>query len=186
MTTISLCAQSIQVTTYLCVLWDWTQVFHRHCPDVHIVNSVLCGEESITDNDVICLACYKRQLTICKSNCNPENGSKGQLETFISIWEHDPDTDKLTRCILHVALHLAKTIFENQAILLPTLSRMFVSMYMDNSPGECIVDTEEGSVKFSSKWLLKQFLVYFPHHLDFKCVHRRYGTVLYTQKTGIC
>ena len=46
----------------------------------------------------------------------------------------------LTNCILHVVLDLAKALLEKQAVLLPNLSRMFMStcvdnsMYMENSP----------------------------------------------------
>ena len=110
---------------------------------------------------------------------------KGQLQNFIAIWEYkcsDPNTNKLNKCILHVVLHLAKALLENQAVLLPNLSRMFLRTYvdnstcMDNSPAECTIDTEEGSVKFTSKWHVQ---IYLHHHLESKCVHRRYGTVLY-------
>ena len=162
--------------------------FQRHCPDVDYVNSVLCGEERITESDVICLSCYKCHLEICKASSDPENGSKDQLQNFIAIWEYkysDPSTDKLTKCILHVVLYLAKELLENRAALLPNLSRMFLTMYMDksvhmdNPHAECTIDTEEGSVNFTSKWLLKNVQVYLHHHLKSKCVHRRYGTILY-------
>lgn len=156
--------------------------FHRHCPDVDLVNSVLCGEERITENDVICLSCYKSFLDVCKVRSDPQNGSKAQLQNLIVIWEHtcsDPGTDRLTKCILHIVTYLARVLLENQAVLLPHLSRMFLSLYTSSSSEECIIDTEEGSVKFSSKWLLKQVLVHLHHHLAFRCVHRRYGTVLY-------
>ena len=136
---------------------------------------------------MICVSCYESHLALCKVRCDPQNGSEGQLQNFISIWEYkysDPNTDKLTKCILHVVLHLAKVLLENQAVLLPKLSRMFLNMYMNNSPEECLsvectIETEDGSVKFTSKWLLKQVLVYLHHHLESKCVHKRYGTVLY-------
>ncbi len=63
--------------------------FNRHCPDVHIVNSVLCGEESIADNDVICLACYRRQLAICKSNSKMfEQERRDQGHALNSAHEH--------------------------------------------------------------------------------------------------
>ena len=91
-------------------------------------NSVLYGEERITESDVICLSCYKCHLEICKASSDPENGSKDELQNFIAIWEYkysDPSTDKLTKCILHVVLYLAKELFENRAALLPTLSRCF-------------------------------------------------------------
>ena len=97
----------------------------------------------------------------------------------------DPSTDKLTKCILHVVLYLAKELLENRAALLPNLSRMFLTMYMDNSVhtdnphAECTIDTEEGSVNFTSKWLLKNVQVYLHYHLKSKYVHRQYGTILY-------
>ena len=115
--------------------------FFRHCSDVGYINSILCGEERITENDVICVSCYKSHLALCKVRCDPQNGSEGQLQNFISIWEYkyaEPNTDKLTKCILHVVLHLAKVLLENQAVLLPKSSRMFLSMYTNNSPEECM------------------------------------------------
>ena len=78
--------------------------------------------------------------------------SNAQILNYISIWEYtksDPNTDKLTKCTLHIVLHLAKALCDNQAMLLPTLSRTFLSMYVDNSSADCIVD---GSVNFTSKW----------------------------------
>lgn len=45
--------------------------FNRHCPDVSIINQVLCRDDELQSNDYICLACYKHQTPIVKSIENP-------------------------------------------------------------------------------------------------------------------
>ena len=50
------------------------------------------------------------------------------------------------------------------------------SMYTDNLHAQCTIDTEDGSVTLTSKWLLKNVKVYLHHHLQ---SNRRYGTVVY-------
>ena len=75
---------------------------NRHCPDLLAINAILCREEEISESDVICLSCYKCHLAISKESIDPQRGSNGQLENFVTIWQHkhsEPSTDKLTRCI---------------------------------------------------------------------------------------
>ncbi len=63
--------------------------FYQHCPDSDYINSVLCGAEIITKDDVICSYCYKSHLALCTASCDPQNGSKSQLENIISIWQYN-------------------------------------------------------------------------------------------------
>lgn len=37
----------------------------------------------------------------------------------------------------------------------------------------------EGTVKFSSRWLLNQLFVYLSPYMSYKCVHMKFGTILY-------
>ena len=40
----------------------------------------------------------------------------------------------------------------------------------------------EGIVKFSSKWLLQQLIVQLHEHMSYKCVHKKFGTILYNKR----
>lgn len=38
---------------------------------------------------------------------------------------------------------------------------------------------DDSTVKFSSRWLLNQLIVHLTGHIEYKCEHRKIGTVLY-------
>uniref|UniRef100_A0A1X7UL74 Uncharacterized protein n=2 Tax=Amphimedon queenslandica TaxID=400682 RepID=A0A1X7UL74_AMPQE len=40
----------------------------------------------------------------------------------------------------------------------------------------------EGIVKFSSRWLLQQLIIYLHEHLSYKCIHKKFGTILYNKR----
>ena len=51
------------------------------------------------------------------------------LNNLIDIWECkilDSDTDKLTRTVLHIAIYVARELLNQQALLLPHVSRIFL------------------------------------------------------------
>ena len=47
---------------------------------------------------------------------------------------------------------------------------------------EDILEGAEGTVTFSSKWLLRQLVGYLHTHMDYKCVHKKFGTILFKKK----
>ena len=47
------------------------------------------------------------------------------------------------------------------------------------------VEMMECSVQFSSRWLLHQLIVYLDVYMMHKCVHMKYGTVLYRKGADI-
>ncbi len=49
----------------------------------------------------------------------------------------------------------------------------------DDSPS---MSTDECCVKFSARWLLRKLVLHLKQHLSFKCIQRKYGTLLY--RTG--
>jgi hypothetical protein len=44
---------------------------------------------------------------------------------------------------------------------------------------ELNLEINDGTIKFSARWLLHQLILHLSHHLSFKCMHKRFGTVLY-------
>ena len=66
-------------------------------------------------------------------------------------------------------------------MLLPEACDVFLQAHTCDDQG-LDLEMEEGSVKFTSRWLLNQLILYLKLHLSFKCIHRRFGTLLY--RTG--
>ena len=93
----------------------------------------------------------------------------------------DSATDKLTRSVLHTASYVARELLNQRAVLLPHVSRVFLCAYdhcgLDSD--EQILEGRENTIKFSSRWLLKQLIMHLCKHMEHKCVHKRFGTVLY-------
>ena len=93
----------------------------------------------------------------------------------------DSSTDKLTKTVLHTALHVAHELLHQGAVLLPHVFQVFLHKCGHSTLGteEEILEGSEGTIKFSSCWLLKQLIIYLCNHMDYKCVHKRFGTVLF-------
>ena len=49
---------------------------------------------------------------------------------------------------------------------------------------EHILKNREGTVKFTSRWMLHQLKLHLNSHIEHKCMHKKFGTVLY-RKGGI-
>ena len=106
------------------------------------------------------------------------------LNDLMAIWEcklSESNTDKLTRTVLDTAIFVARELLNQRAVLLPHVSRVFLHTYgqstIDND--EQILEGREGTIKFSSRWLLKQLIMHLCNHMDYKCVHKKFGTVLF-------
>ena len=76
--------------------------------------------------------------------------------------------------------YVALEFLNQRAVLLPHVSRVFLCTYghsgLDND--EQILEGREGTIKFSSRWLL-QLIMHLCKHMEHKCVYKRFGTVLY-------
>ena len=60
--------------------------------------------------------------------------------------------------------------------------KAFLEAYCESSDNENdvpILECTEGTVKFSSSWLLKQLLTHLHSHMQHKCVHRKFGIILF-------
>ena len=163
--------------------------FTRHSPDASTVTRALHQDGFdgiIRSTDYICSTCYKVHLAIIQSMESQSSTPDNMLKDLICIWEHkisNENTDKLTKVILQVVLFVATELLHNRAVLLPHVSSMFVEAYKSSSTvasqGPLCLEVGEGTIEFSSRWLLNQLIVYLHEHMSCKCVHRKFGTILF-------
>ena len=102
--------------------------------------------------------------------------SDKHLQYLLTTWnkQFEECRDKLTKSILHVVLHVGNEIANQRAVLLPGLSKIFLNEYLASAQSvedDIIVESDEGSIKFTSKWLLKHLVMHLHTHMDYKCVH---------------
>ena len=147
--------------------------FTRHCPNLDLTNQLLDGD-SISSNDCICSACCKAQLALVKSH-----EQANELYDKISIWEtiiSDSSTDTLTKAILHSVWYAAHELENEREVLLPHLSKIFLNHYLaadnDSISEHTTIESSEGTIRFSSKWLLRQLTVHLYPNIASKCVHK--------------
>ena len=50
---------------------------------------------------------------------------------------------------------------------------------------EHILENKKGTVKFTSRWMLHQLKLYLTSHIEHKCMHKKFGTVLYSKGVDI-
>ena len=143
---------------------------------------MLCieAEFQISGTDYICFNCYKSHIAIIKSLEGPDSS----LNDLITIWQHKltEENDRVTQCLLHTIIYVADEINNCRAVLLPYASKAFLEAYCESSDNENdvpILECTEGTVKFSSSWLLKQLLTHLHSHMEHKCVHRKFGIILF-------
>ena len=90
----------------------------------------------------------------------------------------------LAKSILHSVPFVANIIQSNKAVLLPQVSRFFLENYISSSnqislDNDKSIINEEGTVTFNSRWMLYQLKLHLYSHLVHKCIHKKYGTILY-------
>ena len=171
-----------------CGLNPRRESFSRHCPDTVLINYTLrenagFSDVNLTESDTICINCYKSHLAIIEAenvSMNPENPNA--LEDLVSLWELkylDENNDDITRSLLFVVLHVAREFINQRAVLLPHMSKMFCQAYDPESIDMNIrLEVNEGTISFTSKWLLNQLIVHFQDHMKYKCIHKKFGTIL--------
>ena len=157
--------------------------FTRHSPNPFLVNQVLHphaesnDSELLSDDDNICLSCYKNHLAIVKSL---EEREKNNLQHLITIWEGTTLTNRLSKAILDTVLYVARELLNQRAMMLPDVSNFFLKEYLRSTPdSECILEGKEGTIKFTSKWLLIQLQMHLHLHMEHTCIHKKFGTLLY-------
>lgn len=173
-------------------------VFNRHSPNASLacnyLNEVHNNDILIKQDDVICYDCYLLHLTIVKySEKDDKVGSneelKQQMEELKGQFKNE-ENDPVKKTIIHTVLHVSSNLLNDRAILLPDASRVFkLFIKLDDNLSDQDITNEasetlylqlcDRTIKFSSKWLLNKLTLYLHQYMTSKCLHKKYGTLIY-------
>ena len=143
---------------------------------------------TISPQDILCYNCYKLHCSVLSTLNESQEGSDDALQADIKKWNtitHSEETNSLNKAILSAVIFVAENLVSQKATLLPVVCHVFLSSYCDTQPAgsiksiELILEVGEGSVKFTSSWLLNQLILYLNPYMSYKCVHMKFGTILY-------
>ena len=109
----------------------------------------------------------------------------------MDIWKvkyNDENTDVLTCAILHVVLAVSDHLLLEKAILLPQACKLFldshgVSHTSSIKSVDLDLDVGDSIIKLSSRWVLNQLMLYLNPYMECRCIHMKFGTILY-RKNG--
>ena len=108
--------------------------------------------------------------------------NRAALEYDINTWKHQlPNCeDTLTIALLTAVVHVATELLQDRALLLPQVRDVFLSKYgtVRNS-SQLYLEVGDSEVQFSSRWLLHQLIVYLHSYMRYKCIHKKFGIILY-------
>jgi len=93
----------------------------------------------------------------------------------------DEEVDELTGAVLKTALFVAYEILHQCAVLLPEACIAFTKAY-PSTTDQLHLEVGDSTIKFTSQWLLHQLILHLQAHLSYKCIHQKFGTILY--RTG--
>ena len=89
-------------------------------------------------------------------------------------------TSTLTKSILQAVLFVADNLLHQRAVLLPQVCQVFLQTHSRvEQASELVLEVDNTLVKFTSRWLLHQLILYLNSFMEYKCEHRRIGTVLF-------
>ena len=103
----------------------------------------------------------------------------------IDDWEAKAyDTDQLTKAVLSSVIFVAKYLLLQKALLLPWVCQVFLIAYGIQYTGDIksvqvTLEIGDSSVKFSSRRLLHQLITHLDGYMMHKCIHMKFGIVLY-------
>lgn len=127
-------------------------------------------------------------MTLLKElELNSSHTTDIRLSNDIEMWQLAQSTtkNKVTSCTLKTVIYVAKHLLQNKALLLSTVSIFFAEAYTESavtcnaSEIELTLETDDSILRFSSKWLLNNLIVHLHEFLQFKCIHKRFGTIRY-------
>ena len=134
----------------------------------------------------MCFSCYKLHCSILKSlnSSTDYEGSDSGLQQNIKTWKNTVDsTDLLTSAVLSAVLFVAENLIQQKAVLLPWACQIFLQAYSDDqigsTPTELTLEVGESCVRFTSQWLLNQLILHLNQYKLYKCMHKKFGTILY-------
>ena len=162
--------------------------YTRHSPDALSVTNYLNEhtefEVTITPTDVLCKSCYDMHLVIIKNMESLDNIP--DLSSDMSLWSMivcEEHTTELTRAVLNTVIHVAKMLQQERALLLPQVVNVFTQNY--SSSDNTNLELDNGTIKFSARWLMSQLITYLQPYMEYKCVVKRLGTVLYPRNGNL-
>ena len=167
-------------------------VFTHHSPDAQFIAQYFNNIDNtlnvtLSATDYLCLNCYKLHLSIVSLEANSSS-----LADDIDIWalaQVENCDDKVTNSILESVLFVAKHLLEDKALLLTTVASIFIESYTGEKVNNMLESTEiemgNSTIKFSNRWLLNQLICYLNKYMLCRCVHRKYGTILYKRDGDI-
>ena len=83
---------------------------------------------------------------------------------------------------------MAHKLENERAVILPDVSKIFRTQYLaaDSNPvnEHTTLESSERTVNVSSKWLMRQLTVHLYPHIASKCVHKKFGTLIYKRGGG--
>ena len=139
--------------------------FSRHTPDAHLISKHLSETTGIkvtlTPMDYICYRCYKAHVSIMKNTNSSDEALQKDIQTWTLIYR-DTTTDMLTKSILEAVLVVADHLMQQRTVLLLNISQVFLNEYGGPLMGavDLILEVGDCTVKFSSRWLLHQLIIY--------------------------
>ena len=122
-------------------------------------------------------ACHVTSVT-----CQYYKRHRAALEYDINTWKHQlPNCeDTPTIALLTSVVHVATELLQDRALLLPQVCDVFLSKYGTvRNPSQLYLEVGDSEVQFSSRWLLHQLIVYLHSYMRYKCIHKKFGIVLY-------
>ena len=170
--------------------------FCRYSPDAEKVSQHLSDQTgqnvTISPTDYICSTCYKVHCSIIESLRTP-HGSDTSLKQAIDQWVdkyNDDNANKLTKAILQTVVYVANHLLLEQAVLLPWACKVFLQSYESEYAGsvtsaKVTVETGDSIVTFSGRWLLHHLIEYLNCYMLYKCVHMKFGTILYRKGVDV-
>ena len=116
----------------------------------------------------------------------PAQQHDNELQHNINAWTtnlNDEHKITLTKSIFSAALFVAEYLKQQKAVLLPWICQVFQSTHCATSSSDLastlVLEVGDSNVNFSARWLLNQLILYFYQHMAYKCIHKKFGTVLY-------
>ena len=146
----------------------------------------------ISPRDYICSTSYKTHCLIIESLKSP-HGNDTSLKQATDQWVdqyNDGNTDKLTKATLQTVIYVANHLLQEKAVLLPWACKVFLKSYESEYAGsvtsaKVTVETGDGTVIFSARWLLHKLIEYLNCYMLYKCVHMKFGTILYRKGVDV-
>ena len=111
-----------------------------------------------------------------------DSDRESQLMHLIEKWKlilADTNTDAVTKATLKAVLYVVDNITHERAVLLPWVSQVFLSTYTAERKDQILLEVGEGTVKYTTCWLLSQLILHLEPYIEFKCIHKKFGTVIF-------